>query len=80
LRSVEAGPNAAFLLAKIDLRVSVGVTHQASQPPTGQVAALTNGLLTNGVRGSVQAMATLSETCRCFCGALHHRVILWLQG
>jgi hypothetical protein len=64
----------------MDLGVSVGVTHQARKSPTGQVAAVVNGLLTNAVRGSVQAMAALSEICRCFCGALHHRVILWLQG
>jgi hypothetical protein len=68
------------LLAKIDLRGSISVTHQARKPPTGQVATITNGVLTNGVRGCVQAMATLSETGRGFCGVLHHRVILWLHG
>jgi hypothetical protein len=77
---VEPDPNAVFLFAKIDLRVGVGVTHQARKSPTGQVAAVTNSVLANGVRGSVQAMATLSEIGRCFCDALHHRVILWLQG
>jgi hypothetical protein len=64
------------LLAKIDLRLSVGVTHQARKSLTGQVAAVSDGLLTNGVRGIVQAMATLSEICRDFCVILHHRVIL----
>jgi hypothetical protein len=62
----------------MDRRVSVGVTHQARKSPAGQVAALTNGLLPNGVRGIVQAMATLPETGWCFCGALHHRITLWL--
>jgi hypothetical protein len=67
------------LLAKIDLSVRVGVTHQARKPPAGQVATFTNGLLTNGVRGIVQAMATLPEIGRGFCVVLHHRIILWLQ-
>jgi hypothetical protein len=80
LRSVGSDPNAVFLLAKIDLSVRAGVTHQARKSPTGQIAALTNGVLTNGVRGSVQAMAALSKTCRGFFIVLHHRVILWLQG
>jgi hypothetical protein len=56
-------PNIVFAFGKIDLRVGLGVPHQASQTPSFEIAALSGRPPTNGLRSNVQNSAALTKIC-----------------
>lgn len=65
-------PYAIVSFAGFDLRDRIGVSHQTGKPPAGQVVALANGLLTNGVSGLAQAQASRSKTSLPVGVEIHH--------
>jgi hypothetical protein len=56
-------PNIEFAFGKIDLRVGLGIPHQARQTPSFEIAAASDRPSTNGLRSNVQNSAALTKTC-----------------